>query len=655
MAISNKAAQSIESLDFDTIKSDLIKYLTSQEEFQDYNFEGSGFSVLLDVLSYNTHHMAFYANMLANESFLDSCVLRSSAVSLGKSVGYIPRSRRGSEIVVDVKMVNNSSDGGGSLNPLSEEIVSRVKSGNYSILKNEVFTTTKGGETLYFYSVNNVFFTYEGDDTDGNPVIYARNVLLREGKLNTKTFVVNNQYGEDQRFIIPDSNLDDRSVSVFVRKSISESEGSTEKWFPSTSIIENGPATKVFFLQEVYDGYYEVYFGDGIIGQPVEQGNIIFVTYASCSGVDGNSAGISDSPNTPNFTYISSINTAEDTELQNVRFNVSVLRDENDKIVTSYGGQEKETRSSIKFYGPRFYETQDRAVTTNDYIALFQKLYSGSIRSIHVWGGEENDPPEYGKVFVSVRPINGLFLSNQEKLSLENSISTERNMVSITPQVVNPEYLYITPSIIVKYDLRKSSTDVNVLSKQINDYVQIFGLENLSLFEKNFFSGQMIRNILELDESIRSCTVTVNFNKQIVPTFNTKISYSINFENPLSEISSGTYIQSGSFLTYGTGTNALNLPAVRAYFKDNGKGKISLYNNSTNELIKDQFGTVNYDTGKVILNSAEFLLENGLQKYEVRVNAKPRDNDVFSKKNTILEMNYDEVDLTLVESSTVRI
>jgi len=655
MAISNKAAQSIESLDFDTIKSDLIKYLTSQEEFQDYNFEGSGFSVLLDVLSYNTHHMAFYANMLANESFLDSCVLRSSAVSLGKSVGYIPRSRRGSEIVVDVKMVNNSSDGVGSLNPLSEEIVSRVKSGNYSILKNEVFTTTKGGETLYFYSVNNVFFTYEGDDTDGNPVIYARNVLLREGKLNTKTFVVNNQYGEDQRFIIPDSNLDDRSVSVFVRKSISESEGSTEKWFPSTSIIENGPATKVFFLQEVYDGYYEVYFGDGIIGQPVEQGNIIFVTYASCSGVDGNSAGISDSPNTPNFTYISSINTTEDTELQNVRFNVSVLRDENDKIVTSYGGQEKETRSSIKFYGPRFYETQDRAVTTNDYIALFQKLYSGSIRSIHVWGGEENDPPEYGKVFVSVRPINGLFLSNQEKLSLENSISTERNMVSITPQVVNPEYLYITPSIIVKYDLRKSSTDVNVLSKQINDYVQIFGLENLSLFEKNFFSGQMIRNILELDESIRSCTVAVNFNKQIVPTFNTKISYSINFENPLSEISSGTYIQSGSFLTYGTGTNALNLPAVRAYFKDNGKGKISLYNNSTDQLIKDQFGTVNYDTGKVILNSAEFLLENGLQKYEVRVNAKPRDNDVFSKKNTILEMNYDEVDLTLVESSTVRI
>jgi len=655
MAISNKAAQSIESLDFDTIKSDLIKYLTSQEEFQDYNFEGSGFSVLLDVLSYNTHHMAFYANMLANESFLDSCVLRSSAVSLGKSVGYIPRSRRGSEIVVDVKMVNNSSDGVGSLNPLSEEIVSRVKSGNYSILKNEVFTTTKGGETLYFYSVNNVFFAYEGDDTDGNPVIYARNVLLREGKLNTKTFVVNNQYGEDQRFIIPDSNLDDRSVSVFVRKSISESEGSTEKWFPSTSIIENGPATKVFFLQEVYDGYYEVYFGDGIIGQPVEQGNIIFVTYASCSGVDGNSAGISDSPNTPNFTYISSINTTEDTELQNVRFNVSVLRDENDKIVTSYGGQEKETRSSIKFYGPRFYETQDRAVTTNDYIALFQKLYSGSIRSIHVWGGEENDPPEYGKVFVSVRPINGLFLSNQEKLSLENSISTERNMVSITPQVVNPEYLYITPSIIVKYDLRKSSTDVNVLSKQINDYVQIFGLENLSLFEKNFFSGQMIRNILELDESIRSCTVAVNFNKQIVPTFNTKISYSINFENPLSEISSGTYIQSGSFLTYGTGTNALNLPAVRAYFKDNGKGKISLYNNSTDQLIKDQFGTVNYDTGKVILNSAEFLLENGLQKYEVRVNAKPRDNDVFSKKNTILEMNYDEVDLTLVESSTVRI
>lgn len=654
MAISNKTLQSIESLDFDTIKSDLIKYLTSQESFQDYNFEGSGLSVLLDVLSYNTHHMAFYANMLANESFLDSCVLRSSAVSLGKSIGYVPRSRRGSEIVVDVRMTNKESTDSGVLIPLSEEIVSRVKSGNYTILKNEVFTATKGGETIYFYSVNNVFFTYEGEDEEG-PIVYARNVLLREGRLNTKSFVVNNQYGEDQRFIIPDENLDDRSVSVFVRRSLTESEGSTEKWFPSTSIIENGPTTKVFFLQEIYDGYYEVYFGDGIIGQPVEQGNLIFVTYASCSGVDGNDVGISDSPFTPNFTYISSIDTSADTELRNVNFNVSVLRDENNKIITSYGGQEKETKTSIKLYAPRFYETQDRAVTTNDYISLFQKLYSGSIRSIHVWGGEENNPPEYGKVFVSVRPINGLFLSNQEKLSLEKSISTERNMVSITPQVVNPDYLYITPNIVVKYDLRKSSTDVNVLTQQINEYIQIFGLENLSLFEKNFFSGQMVRNILDIDESIRSCTVDINFNKQIVPTFNTKTSYSVNFENSLSQITTGTYIQSGTFLTYGTGTNALDLPAVRAYFKDNGQGKISLYDNSTNELIKDQFGTVDYNTGKVVLNSAEFLLEDGLRKYEVRVNAKPRDNDVFSKKSTIIEMNYDEVDLRLIESSTVRI
>ena len=385
MALSNKALQSVNSLDFDTIKSDLVLYLSSQDTFSDYNFEGAGMAILLDILAYNTHHMGFYANMLANESFLDSAQLRSSGISISKSIGYTPRSRRGAEIVVDIRMIINESASPSTL----ASLVSEVNSNEYRILKNEVFSCSFGGDNYYFYAVDTVYFRYESADTNGKPIIYARNVLLREGRLKSKSFVVNNLFGEDQRFIIPDINLDDRSVSVFVRKSLTESEGSTDSWFKSTNIIDNNSQSKIFFLQEVYDGKYEVYFGDGVLGQSLTQGNIIIVTYSNCSGVDGNGIGLSDSDSDPVFSYITSSEVPTGVSSYLVR----ILVDEDQIPQTSYGGQEKETLTSIKYYAPRLYETQNRAVTLNDYITLLQSSYSGSIRSIHAWGGEDNNPP----------------------------------------------------------------------------------------------------------------------------------------------------------------------------------------------------------------------------------------------------------------------
>jgi len=646
MALSNKALQSVNSLDFDTIKSDLVTYLSSQDTFKDYNFEGAGMAILLDILSYNTHHMGFYANMLANESFLDSCQLRSSAVSISKSTGYTPRSRRGAEVVVDIKMEINPSASPSTLSAL----VSEVNSNFYNILRNEVFSCSFGGENFYFYAVNTVYFRYEGVDTQGKPVIYARNVLLREGRLRSKTFVVNNTFGEDQRFIIPDVNLDDRSVSVFVRKSLTESEGSIDTWFKSSNIIDNDSQSKVFFLQEVYDGKYEVYFGDGVLGQSLTQGNIIIVTYASCSGSDGNGIGLADSDTDPTFSYITS------TEIPNgvSDYLVRLLLEDNSLPQTTYGGQEKETMTSIKYYAPRLYETQNRAVTLNDYITLLQSNYSGSLRSIHAWGGEDNNPPEYGKVFISIRPRTGLFLTTQEKLSIENSILEERNIVSITPRVIDPEYLYISPTLNVKYDPRLTNSSVDSIRASILTYVRDFGIQNLSAFEKNFFSGQLTKNVIDINQSIKSCSLSISVSKILYPVFNTKFSYLTSFENPLSQITGTTYIQSSTFLTYGNSANANNLPSVRAYFKDNGSGKITLYNESTQRVIRDNFGSVDYSTGDVRLNSAEFLLGDNLQKYEVTIFAKPTDTDVFSRRNTILEMDTENIAVNMTQASTVR-
>ena len=645
MALSEKQIQAVNSLDFKEIKQDLKIFLTGQEKFKDYDFEASGMSILLDILAYNTHHNAFYANMLANESFLDSAILRSSNVSLAKSLGYNPRSRRGAEILVDVQLVD--------VNDSIEDLITRVNAKQFRIIQNEVFRCSFDGSYYYFYATETRHFSYEGDDEEGNPIIYARNVVLREGRLKTKTFVVNNQFGSDQRFIIPDENLDDRSVRVFVRKSQTESQGAIDPWRKSTNILENDANSKVFFLQEVYDGKFEVYFGDGIVGKPLDQGNLVLVTYASCSGTDGNNIGRGDAEDNEVFSYIPSA--AQNAGLPGVQFNTRIKRDINQNPIVSYGGQEKETSISMKFYAPRSYETQDRAVTLNDYISLLKKNYSGNIRSIHAWGGEDNVPPEYGKVFISVKPSVGLFLTTQEKLSIENSILAEKNIVSITPRIIDPDYLYITPSLKVKYDVRKSAKTAQTLENQIFAYVRLFGLENLSAFEKNFYTGSMVKNILDIDESIKSCTVEVTFDKILYPIFNRSYYYTVGFGNTLSQTGTNQYIQSSIFFTYGKSPNASNLPKVQAYFKDNGTGKITLYNNNDQSVIIDNYGSVDYKTGLVKVNAAEFLLDDNLEKYDVRVFAKPLDEDIYSSRNTILEMNRDEIEVLMSPVSTVRI
>lgn len=641
MALSNKTLQSIDSLDFNTIKQDLKLYLSNQDTFRDYDFSGSGLSVLLDILAYNTHHMGFYANMLANEAFLDSCVLRSSAVSLSKSLGYSPRSRRGAEITVDVYLKPTSSE---------TEFITLVNSRNVKVLKNELFSTSFNSKNYFFYSAETYYFEYEGNDSNGDPIIVARNVLLREGRFKTETFLVN-QRQEDQKFILSDLGVDERSITVFVKGSVNESEGITESWRRSVNIVDNDSDSRIFFVQETYDGKFEVYFGDGVLGKPVENGNVILVTYASCLGTEANGIGLGDNP--PSIITFSYLRNQNDT-ITTTR-EVRVKRDSNNKPIVSAGGQEKETKSSIQYYAPKFYESQDRAVTLTDYIALLQQTYSGSIRSIYAWGGEDNDPPEYGKVFISVRPTVGLYLTTQEKLNLEKNILSQKNIVTVKPSIKDPEYIFISPSVNLKYQESLLTTSVSELRDTAIAYIRTYGANNLSAFEKNFYSGEMIRNLLDLNTSIKSCTLDLIFYKKFTPIFNSKFTYSVSFENILDEISSGYYINSSIFYTYGKGENSLNLPSVRAYFRDNGRGKVSLYQESDDSLITDNYGTIDYTTGKLTIKSTTFLLPSTLEAYEISVFAKPLDEDVFSKRNTILEMDAETIQVTLTPIYTTRI
>ena len=643
MALSNKNLQSVENLDFELIKEDLKFYLSNQELFKDYDFDGSGLSILLDVLAYNTHHMGFYANMVANEAFLDSCILRSSAVSLAKSLGYFPRSRRGSEITVDVYL--NPSDS----NQLQNFITS-VNSKSVKVLQNELFSTVFNGKTYFFYSVNTNYFNYEGIDSNGRPIIVARDVVLREGKIKTETFLVN-QRATDQKFIISDLGLDDRSVFLTVRKSIDETGGIADFWEKTNDITDNDSDSNKFFLQETYDEKYEIYFGDGIIGKNIEHGNVILVSYASCSGSETNGLGIADNPPTNTiFTYL-----RNQSDIVETSKSVYVKRDNNNKPILAAGGQEKESKASIKYYAPKFYETQNRAVTLNDYIALLEQSYSGSVKSIHAWGGEENDPPEYGKVFISVKPNVGLYLTTQEKINLENNILSRRNVVTVTPQIKDPEYIFLALSLNLKYNQSGLVLSPSTLRDLIINYIRTFGVENLSAFEKNFYSGKMISNILNLNTSLKSCTIDVSFYKKFTPIFNSKFTYSVTFENPLDVLSGTHYVNSSVFYTYGKGENSSNLPSVRAYFRDNGRGKISLYQESDDSLIIDSYGTVDYTTGKITIKSTTFLLPSTLESYEISVFARPLDEDIFSKRNTILEIDPENLSVTMTPITTSRI
>lgn len=647
MTLSNKTLQSIENLDFDTIKEDLKLYLSNQDTFKDYDFEGSGMSILLDVLAYNTHHMGFYANMLANEAFLDSCVLRSSAVSLAKSLGYYPRSRRGSEITVDVFIKPNVPN-----EQNTSTLITLANSRILKVLQNELFSTSFNNKNYYFYSSETRYFNYEGKDESGNDIIVARDVILREGKIKTETYIVNKNI-ENQKFIISDSNIDDRSVTVFVKKSINESEGVLEPWKKSTNIVENEINSNVFFLQESYGGNFELYFGDGVLGKNLENGNIILVTYAICSGEDGNGIGVNDDPpSNPSFVYLRNQSDADPIPIVK---EVRVKKNSRGRPIVAAGGQERETRDSIKYYAPKVYETQDRAVTLNDYIVLLQQSYSGSIKSIHAWGGEDNDPPEYGKVFISVRPVIGFFLTTQEKINLEKNILSGRNVVTVTPKIKDPEYIFITPRVNLKYKENELGFSSSVIEDIAMSYIKNYGIENLSAFEKNFYSGQMIKNLLEINTALKSCTIDISFYKKFTPIFNSKFTYSVSFENKLTELSANNYISSSTFLTFGKGENSLNLPSVAAYFKDNGRGKISLYQRSDDTLLAENYGTINYETGKIDLKSSTFLLPSSLEAYEITIFAKPFDEDIFSKRNTILEIDPENINVSLTPITTTRI
>ena len=581
----------ISKLDFDDIKAELKEYLEGQDTFKDYDFEGSGLNILLDVLAFNTHKNAYYANMVANEAFLDSSVNRASVVSHAKELGYTPRSYRAAQATVTVNF--------GSTQPAQTAV-------NFG----DVFTAKIGNETYQFVAMETV--QIKQDASDGN--WKASNVDIKEGKLLFYTWVVDTS-NDDQRFIIPSRTVDTSTLFVQVQPSRREKVPSTDYWTRNTDLNRLTNQSKVYFLQETDDEKFEIYFGDGIAGLAPSNGNLVVLRYLRTSGEDAN--GVSS------FTYSPDTSATVTT------------------VSNAAGGGDIESIASIKYYAPRAYQAQERAVTVDDYRVILAREYA-DIESVFVWGGEENDPPEYGKVFVSIKPKTGTSLTTQEKQSIARNILNEKNLVSIRPELVDPEFLYLYITTTAKYDPAKTSLNSSSMASIVRAAILNFADTELEKFDRSLRFSQFSTLIDNSNTAILQNDTEILLQKRFEPDLGTAAQYVIDFDNALfhPEDSYPSPILSSTAFTY-SDTDGTN---VTAYLDDDGSGKVRIFKlvNQSKVVINANIGTIDYTSGRVsLLNfTPQGIVTSG--ETQIRITVQPNKFDVRSRRNQILIIDTDD-------------
>ena len=582
----------ISELDFDGIKTNLKTFLRQQDEFTDYDFEGSGMSALLDVLAYNTHYLGYNANMLANEMFLDSADLRSSVVSKAKQVGYTPTSSTASSAVIDV-VVNNAS--GASL----------------TMSRGTKFATSINGQNYNF--VNNADVTITPD----NGVYKFSNLSIFEGTyLNFKYTASTSDI--DQRFIIPNDNVDTTTLTVKVQNSSSDS--TTNTYTLADGLTGLTPTSQVYFLQEIENGRYEVYFGDGVLGKAIADGNIVIFDYINCN---------QDAPNNATtFTLSGTIGGFSDATITT--------------ISNSTGGSVPESISSIKYNAPRDYASQDRAVTAEDYKVLVKSLYANA-QAVQVFGGEDAATPAYGKVFISIKAKSGTNLTTATKDSIVQSLK-QFAVASVRPEIIDPETTFIELSTDFKYDSDKTTKDVSTLRTNIRNAISSYNEDTLKNFTGVFRHSKLTEAVNNADSSILSNITTVKMYKTVTPTLNSALKYTVSFNNAFYNPHSGHNASGGGVIS-STGFKINNDSSTNEHFlDDDGAGNLRVYylSGTTRIYTSSSFGTVNYSTGEVVLTSANITsISNvdGATSTLFRVFAIPDSNDIVPVRNQVLEID----------------
>jgi len=581
----------ISQLDFDGIKDNLKTFLSQQDEFTDYDFEGSGMNVLLDVLAYNTHYLGYNANMLANEMFLDSADQRSSVVSLAKQVGYTPKSATSSTAKIDV-VVNNAS--GASL----------------TMSRGTKFTTTVDGTNYSF--VNNADISIS--PVDG--VFKFSNLDIFEGTYLNYKYTANTS-DTDQRFIIPNDFVDTATLTVKVQESSSDSTTNTYKLASGITGIDS--TSKVYFLQEVENGRYEVYFGDGVLGESIKDGNIVILDYITCNLDESNGA--------TSFTLSGTVGGFA---------NVTITT-----LNNAANGSGPETIKSIKYNAPRDYSAQDRAVTAEDYKVLVKSLYANA-QSVQVYGGEDAATPDYGKVYISIKAKSGSNLTEITKTGLVATLKSF-SVASVTPVIIDPETTFIILTTTFKFDSNQTTKDVSTLSTNVLNAISTFNTDTLENFTGVFRYSILGKTIDDSDTSILSNITKVKMYKFITPTLNNGSKYTLSFNNAFFNPHSGHNSTAGGIVS-STGFKISGDDTNEHFLDDDGAGNVRLYylNGTVRVYTNSTYGTIDYTNGEIILTSSNITsISNidGAASTRIRVSVSPDSNDIVPVRNQVLSID----------------
>jgi hypothetical protein len=586
----------ITDLEFDQIKSNLKSYLSAQTQFQDYDFEGSGMSVLIDMLSYNTHYTGYYANMLGNEMFMDSSSLRESVVSHAKHLNVMPTSVRTPTAKLDFTFTPTGT-------PTS-----------LTIAKDTKFTSSINGVSYKF--VTNTTTTVPRSATG---TYTATGVEIKEGKILNKSYTVDAS-DTAQRFIIPNANVDTTTLSVTVQNSSSDSTVYTYSDGNAVDVTTIKGTDKVFFLQEVESQKYEITFGDGAVGKQLSDGNIIFIEYIVTGGTLANKAST--------FTASGLV-----ADLTSANYILTTSTD-------ATGGADIQTTTSLKFLAPKLYQAQKRATTKDDYKAILLEQRP-DIESITVYGGEDADPVQYGKVFIAVKPVGSASFSTAAKTAIKTDILKISNVVTVIPELIDPIMYYLLIETTVNYDPVTNLTNENTLKTNINTSIQNYFQTNLEKFDQKFRYSKLVQDIDNTNNSVRNNKTTVKYQQRIIPgELGLTSTYTMNFNNVITEGSIvSTSFTASDGITYSlvdvggiikvakTTSGVVDSPAV--YF--------TLPDGTQNQ------GTIDYTTGKVVLNNFNpYTITDATTNIKFTVTPSVNNNDITPLREQIL--TYDVTD-----------
>jgi len=589
------------NLDFNDLRTQIKDYLRVNQNFTDFDFEGSNFSVLIDLLAYNSYITAYNTNMAVNEMFLESATLRENVVSLARNIGYLPRSKRSSRANVSFTVDMSQTDAKTVKLLAGQVALGAVVNGNYIFsIPEDVITPV---------------------NTDG--IAIFDNLPIYEGQYLTSTFIVDTSQA-NQRFILPNINIDTTSIRVSVTDAV------TEIYSLYDTLLGIGKDIRFFLVQEVEDAKYEIKFGDNIIGKKPSNGSTIEVSYIVTSGPSGNGAS--------NFTFSGRL---KDNNLFDITSGISLLTTQS----KSESGDDIESVDSIKYFSPKVFASQYRAVTSNDYKALIPYVYP-NVESVNAYGGDELDPPEYGKVFISIKPRNGTFLSEITKQTILNTIK-KYSIAGIRPEIIDLSYLYIELDASVYYNANLSSSPQTVKTKVVDTLTEYGNSKDVNSFGGRFKYSKVVGLIDDCNKAITSNITKVKMRRDIKPELNSFATYEICFGNRIHTRDGGYSVKSTGFTINGV-SDVIYMSDIPS--EDKKTGIIFFFRLDSNlpVTIKNNAGTIDYVKGDIrldVVNIKSSVLSNGF----IEVQAIPESNDVIGLQDLYLQLDVKNSVVNIVE------